>query len=535
MQPQPSVQRSQYLGSGAARGHTASRQPKNSVEAGLDYGHLMVAGGELSFAVNARYQSRVLPALSTTVPIVPGFTMLDSRITYLHDHWMAAFYVDNVTNNLGILSYSDPAIYGYRAQAIVSQPRTFGLTLGYSFRGFRREPRGPPAVEGICHNVLMNSLEILERLVAFPTVSRDSNLPLIEYVRDFLAAHGIEVKLYPDVAGAKANLFASVGPSDRPGVLLSGHTDVVPVDGQPWSCDPFRLQERSGRLFARGAADMKGFLACALRAMELAASRSLQLPLQLAFSYDEELGCLGVHSLIQDMATWAHRPRFCIVGEPTMLRAGIAHKGKTAFRAVCHGEAAHSAAPKRGINAVYLACDLIGKLRQRQDDIEARGLRDPGYEVPYTTLHAGVIHGGTVLNIVPARCELELEFRNVPGDDPQGLTAALRADAAAVASAATAGSGQARIDLEVSFDYPAFDTAPDADVVELAASLTGHRERIKVGYGSEAGLFSRDAGVASVLCGPGSIDQAHKPDEFIDRDQMLRCDAMLDALLERLV
>lgn len=381
----------------------------------------------------------------------------------------------------------------------------------------------------------MNSLEILERLVAFPTVSRDSNLPLIEYVRDFLNARGIQARLYPDAAGAKANLFASVGPPERPGVLLSGHTDVVPVDGQAWSSDPFRLKERAGRFFGRGTADMKGFLACALRAADLAASRSLQIPLQLAFSYDEELGCLGVHSLIEDMATWAHRPRFCIVGEPTLLRPGIAHKGKTAFKATCHGQAAHSAAPQRGINAVYMACDLIGRVRARQADIAVRGLRDPGYEVPYTTWHAGVIHGGTVLNIVPEHCEVELEFRNVPAEDPSALTADLRADAASVASAATGGSGSARIDLDIIFDYPAFETPADADVVALAAALTGNREPIKVGYGSEAGLFSRDAGVASVLCGPGSIDQAHKPDEFIDRDEMLRCDAMLDALLERLV
>jgi len=310
---------------------------------------------------------------------------------------------------------------------------------------------------------------------------------------------------------------------------------VVPVDGQQWSSDPFRLNERAGRLFARGAADMKGFMACALRAVDRAVSRHLQVPLQLAFSYDEEIGCLGIHSLIQDMASWAHRPRCCIVGEPTLLHPGIAHKGKTAFRATCHGQAAHSAAPERGTNAIYLACDLIGKLRQRQAEIAAGGQRDPGYEVPYTTLHTGVIHGGTVLNIVPAHCEVELEFRNVPADDPAALCSHLRADAEAVASAATASSGKAQIDLEIKFDYPALDTPADADVVELVAALTGNRERVKVGYGSEAGLFSRDLGITSVLCGPGSIDQAHKPDEYIDRDQMLRCDAMLDALLERLV
>jgi acetylornithine deacetylase len=379
----------------------------------------------------------------------------------------------------------------------------------------------------------MNSLEILERLVAFPTVSRDPNLPLIHYVRDFLKGRGIEVRLYPD-GGGKANLFASLGPSDRPGVLLSGHSDVVPVDGQAWSTDPFRLHEQSGRLYGRGSCDMKGFIACALALFDRAAAQRLTVPLQLALSYDEELGCLGVHSLLRDMALWTHRPSCCIVGEPTLLHPGIGHKGKRAFKAVCHGKAAHSAAPARGINAVYMACDLIGRLRQRQEMLASSGVRDPGYEVPYTTLHAGVIHGGTVNNIVPPRCEVDLELRNVPADAPDPLERLLREDALAVADATAGPAGTGRIDLTVAFEYPAFDAAPDADVVELVAGLTGNRERIKVGFGSEAGLFQRDAGIPSVLCGPGSINQAHRPDEYIERDQMDRCDAMLSALLARL-
>lgn len=381
----------------------------------------------------------------------------------------------------------------------------------------------------------MNSLEILEQLVAFPTVSRDPNLPLIQYVREFLTARGIEVKLYPDESGHKANLFASLGPTDRPGILLSGHTDVVPVEGQAWSSDPFRLNERAGRLYARGSADMKGFIACALACIDRAQSRRLTMPLQLALSYDEELGCIGVHSLVKDMASWTHRPRFCIVGEPTLLRPGIGHKGKRQFKAVCHGQAAHSSTPARGINAVYMACDLIGRLRQRQEMIAAGNVRDTGYEVPYTTLHAGVIRGGTVNNIVPPHCEVEVEFRNLPADDADALEQGLREDALAVAGATAGPSGTGRIDMTVDFDYPPLDVAPSADVVELVAELTGHRERIKVGFGSEAGLFQRDAGVPSVLCGPGSIDQAHRPDEYIERDQMDRCDAMLDALLARLI
>jgi acetylornithine deacetylase len=379
----------------------------------------------------------------------------------------------------------------------------------------------------------MNSAQILDRLISFPTVSRDSNLPLIEYVRDFLAARGVASRLYLDSAGGKANLYASIGPAEQAGILLSGHTDVVPVDGQKWSSAPFHLQQRGDLLYARGAADMKGFLACALRAADRATVRPLRLPLQLAFSYDEEVGCLGVRSLIEDMALWSHRPRFCIVGEPTLLRTAVGHKGKSALRAICHGRAAHSARPDHGVNAIHMATDLINKLRQRQAGIAQAGSRDNAYEVPYTTVHVGVIAGGTALNIVPERCEFEFEIRNLPGDDPALLVSAMRADAHAVA-ASMAGDAATRIELELSNEYPALDTAPDAEVVELAVALTGNRERIKVGFGSEAGLFSSLLGVPTVVCGPGSIDQAHRPDEFIAMDQLLRCDAMMDALLERL-
>ena len=380
----------------------------------------------------------------------------------------------------------------------------------------------------------MNSLQILERLSGFATVSRDSNLELIEYVRDFLAACGVAAKLYRDPVADKANLYACVGPTDRGGVLLSGHTDVVPVDGQSWSSDPFRLSERAGRLFARGAADMKGFLACALGAAQRAAQRSLRMPLQLAFSYDEELGCLGVRSLIEDMAGWTHLPRFCIVGEPTMLKVAVGHKGKTALKATCHGRAAHSACPDRGVNAIHIAGDLVASIRRRQSGIVAAGHRDDAYEVPYTTLHVGVIQGGTALNIIPSRCDLEFEVRNLPADDSVALVEAIRADAAAI-SRSMSDDADIRVTIETTHQYPGLDTAADAEVVELAASLTGQRERIKVGFGSEAGLFSSRLGIPSVVCGPGSIDQAHKPDEFVDLDQMRRCDAMLDALLDRLV
>jgi acetylornithine deacetylase len=288
-------------------------------------------------------------------------------------------------------------------------------------------------------------------------------------------------------------------------------------------------------LFARGAADMKGFIACALRAARLAAERELRIPLQLALSYDEEIGCVGVRSLIDDMATWTHRPQFCIVGEPTMLRPAVGHKGKTALAAVCRGRAAHSASPGRGVNAIYMAADFIDKIRDRQTDISADGVRDDGYEVPYTTLHVGVVRGGTVCNIVPSQCDLEFEIRNLPKDDASRIVAGMRADAAAISRSVQRDGVDVGIEVEVTNEYPPLDTPPDAEVVALVAALTGEHERIKVGFGSEGGLFSERLGIPTVVCGPGSIDQAHKPDEFIDRDQLDRCDAMMDALLERLV
>jgi acetylornithine deacetylase len=380
----------------------------------------------------------------------------------------------------------------------------------------------------------MNSHEILARLVGFPTVSRDSNRALIDYVQQFLGGHGIGVQLFESPDRRKANLFATIGPQDRGGILLSGHTDVVPVDGQDWTSDPFVLVERQGRLYGRGSADMKGFLACALRLAALASARRLRVPLHLAFSYDEELGCLGVRSLIEAMGTWPHRPRLCIVGEPTLLKTAIGHKGKMALRARCCGQAAHSAFPAQGVNAIHLAADFIHQVRARQAAIEAHGPRDPAYAVPTTTLHVGTIAGGSALNIIPDQCEMDLEIRNIAADDPAVLLAGLRSDAAQIAVAAARPGLPAAIELAVRNEYPGLETPRDSEVVALTTALTGEPDCIKVAFGSEGGLFSGRLGIPTAVCGPGSIDQAHKADEFLETTQLARCDAMLDALLERL-
>jgi len=376
----------------------------------------------------------------------------------------------------------------------------------------------------------VNTRELLDTLIAFPTVSRDSNLDLIEFVRIYLAGRGIESELFMDASGRKANLFATIGPKDRGGIMLSGHTDVVPVDGQDWSSDPFRMIERHGSLYGRGTADMKGFIASALALADRATRRPLRSPLHLALSYDEEIGCVGVRSMIDAMKHWSVKPKLCIVGEPTMLKAAVAHKGKTALHAVCTGHAVHSALAPQGVNAIHLATDLIQRVRGLQHQIERSGGRDPDFDVPYTTLHVGIIHGGVALNIVPDHCELELEIRNMPDEAAQSLVEAIRGEAAQLTHCS-----RAAIDLSITHEYPALATPSDAEIVTLVTTATGERQLIKVGFGSEAGLFSAQLDIPSVVCGPGSIGDAHRPDEFVSLDQLARCDAMLEAVLETLV
>ncbi len=380
----------------------------------------------------------------------------------------------------------------------------------------------------------MDSIEIIDRLIAFPTVSRDPNLELIDWVRGRLAGSGIDCLLVGDATGTKANLYATVGPADRPGVLLSGHTDVVPVDGQRWTHPPFALTRQGGRLYGRGAADMKGFVACALAAAMRAARRPLRAPLHLALSYDEEVGCIGVRRLIEVLAEAPVRPAFCIVGEPTSMAVATGHKGKTALRATCVGREAHSALAPLAVNAVHLGCDLVSAIRARQAEIADEGERDGDYDVPYTTLHVGRLSGGTALNIVPNRCEVEFEIRNLAADDPDRLVEGLRADAARIAAAARERAAEADIRIEVENSYPGLGTAPDAAVVAFVKSLTGANATTKVAFGTEGGLLSERLGIPTVVCGPGSMAQGHRPDEYVAEEQMARCDAMLEALLDRL-
>ena len=376
---------------------------------------------------------------------------------------------------------------------------------------------------------------LLARLVAFDTVTLQPNLALIEAVRELLAAHGIASTLVRSQDGTRANLHASVGPADVPGVLLSGHTDVVPAAGQAWTVPPFALTERDGLLYGRGTADMKGFVACAVNAMLRASGRPLRRPLQLALSYDEEIGCVGVRRLLEVMETAPVRPALCIVGEPTSMQIATGHKGKMALRAVCQGLEGHSALAPRALNAIHLACDLVGAMRALQDALRARGARDPAYDVPYATVHAGCIHGGRALNIVPNECTVDFEIRHLAQDDPDALLAPLRQAADGIREQARRQAPAADIRIETVNAYPGLDTHPASEAVRFVESLlpagTG---RTKVAFGTEGGLFTRHLDVPVVVCGPGSIVQAHKPDEYVSRAQLAECDAFMERLVAAL-
>ncbi len=378
------------------------------------------------------------------------------------------------------------------------------------------------------------TLSLLRDLIGFPTVSRDPNRALIDFCAEYLRSIGASVDIITAEAGRKANLFATIGPQDVPGVMLSGHTDVVPVDGQAWSTMPFEAVVENGRVYGRGAADMKGFVASALYCASKAAERRLNTPLHLALSHDEEIGCIGVHSLIDMLADNPVKPAMCIVGEPTSMAIAIGHKGKTAIEAKCVGSAAHSALAPQAVNAIHLACDLIEKIRQLQDDIALNGAQDMAYDVPHTTLHAGLITAGVALNIVPDHAVVTFEIRNLETDNPEKILGRLRDAIVPVIAVARQKIRHADIVFKLINSYPGLDTKLDDPVVDMLAALTASERRIKVAFGTEGGLFSQKLGIPTVVCGPGSMEQGHKADEFVTLEQLAACDTMLEALIDRL-
>jgi acetylornithine deacetylase len=375
-------------------------------------------------------------------------------------------------------------------------------------------------------------LDIFKRLIAFDTVSSESNMALIDYVRELMASHGIETLIVKDASATKANLFASTGPREQPGILLSGHTDVVPVTGQAWTMPPFQATLKDGRLYGRGSCDMKGFIALAIDAMLDAAQLNLTRPLQLALSHDEEIGCVGVRRLLDVLDLAPLRPFLCVIGEPTSMQFALGHKGKSSYRTYCRGQEAHSSLAPQAVNAVHLACDFIGALRDSQKRIEQHGLRDEGYDIPYSTVHIGRIEGGKALNIVPNLCTLEFEFRNLPADNPDQLLAELSERAEALVREARHVSSVAAIDIEMMNEYPGLDTHPSVEAVRLLHSFAAtDTQQVKVSFGTEGGLFAHRLNVPVVVCGPGSIEQAHKPDEYIEQSQMVAGERFLQTLL----
>jgi acetylornithine deacetylase len=378
-----------------------------------------------------------------------------------------------------------------------------------------------------------SSVEMLRRLIAFPTVSRDTNLELIHFVRDFLQPYEAEFRLTHDDGRRKANLFATLGPRGQPGIVLSGHTDVVPTEGQAWDTDPFEMVEKEGRLYGRGACDMKGFLACVLASIPEIVRRGLKVPLHLAFTYDEEVGCIGVGRLISDLQRAGIRPHSAIVGEPTEMRPVIAHKGKKGYRCTVRGLAGHSAYAPHGVNAVEYAAEAIAFLKQMARRHRDRGPYDRGFDIAHTTVHTGVIRGGTALNVIPHECAFDFEFRHLPGDDPDRLLKELRDYIGSrLEPEMRATHPAAGFTIEPLSEIPMLDTGPEAEVVALAQELAGDRDFGKVSFATEGSQFQR-AGIPTVVCGPGSIAQAHKPNEYVTLEQIARCDAFLRKLADR--
>jgi acetylornithine deacetylase len=375
---------------------------------------------------------------------------------------------------------------------------------------------------------------ILQRLVAFDSVSDRSNLALVDYLEGYFRDLGVPTTRAPNAAGDKAALLATIGPTVPGGVVLSGHTDVVPVEGQIWSGDPFQLREIDGRLYGRGACDMKGFDAVVLAMVPVFQAAGLERPIHILLSYDEETTCLGSLDCIARFGRETPRPALAIVGEPTMMTVADAHKGVATFRTRVTGFEAHSAKPALGANAVAIACDIVSEIDRLARAFEAPDKLDPRFDPPYSTLHVGMIHGGTARNILARECEFHWEFRGLPG----------------VATATAAGLVQAFVDqvalprltrfvsgpsivTTMEVDVPGLGAKGADDAATLALRLTRSNHTIAVSFATEAGHFQR-AGLPTVVCGPGSIDQAHKPDEFLAASQLSACVAFMRGLADEL-
>lgn len=377
----------------------------------------------------------------------------------------------------------------------------------------------------------MNTRDMIAKLVGFETVSRNSNLALIDFIRDYLDGYGIASHLVCNDTGTKANLYATIGPPIADGIVLSGHTDVVPVDSQPWESDPFTLVERDGKLHGRGTCDMKSF--CAIALSLVSEMKNLKKPIHLAFSYDEEIGCLGAPRLIEDLMKKLPRPQAVIVGEPTDLRVVSAHKGIMALRTCVTGHEAHSSQTHRGVSAVMTAARLVTFLEELAQARRAHGPLDDGFEPNFTTVHVGTIHGGTAVNIISRQCEFMWDIRSLPDDDPHTIVEHFLSYCRELEPKMQAVDPQTGIATEILADAPGLKENLNSTAVRLAHTLTGTHQAYKVPYATEGGYFQR-AGLPAVICGPGSINQAHKPNEYITLEQVEGGTALIRDLIARL-
>ena len=379
---------------------------------------------------------------------------------------------------------------------------------------------------------MLNAIDILERLISFPSVSARSNLDLIQWIRDELARHGIKSDLVPAPDGQpKANLWASIGPDAPGGLVLSGHTDVVPVEGQPWSSDPFILTQRDGRLYGRGTSDMKSFIALCLALVPEMLARPLKVPIHFAFSYDEEVGCLGAPHLIAELGKRFPKPALAIVGEPTELKLGTRHKGCYSFETEITGRDAHSSQTHKGANAILAAAAIVGELDRVAEALTHSAFNDANFEPPYPTINVGRIDGGTAVNIVARHCTVHWDFRATPGADPALVLPQLeRFIAGTVLPRLQQVAPEARVVTRPRAQVPPLVDEPGGAAESLVKFLTGANQTIGVAFATEAGQFQA-AGLSAIVCGPGSILQAHQPDEFIELSQIQAGEAFLRKLI----
>jgi len=381
-----------------------------------------------------------------------------------------------------------------------------------------------------------NALEILERLISFDTTSHLSNMKLIDYVQGFLKSHGIDSELiHDDEDPLKANLYATIGPADTPGVMLSGHTDVVPIDGQDWSSDPFIMRDAGDTVFGRGTSDMKGFIAVCLAMVPEFVNANLKTPIHLAFSYDEETGCTGVRGLIRMLNIAPVKPRMCIVGEPTSMNVIVGHKGTVSFDIHVRGFEIHSSLAPSGVNAVEYAARMIAFLSDEHRKRIKNGPFEDGFDVQHSTVHVGTVQGGTAQNIVPRDCYFSLEMRYIPTEDVDAFKATIEAKMAELTAEMQAIQPDTGISIARTAGTPGLNMDPNEEVVTLVKQLAGKNEHSRVAFATEAGLFQQWGNIPSVICGPGSIEQAHKPNEFISKSELAKCGVFMDKLLERLI